>query len=121
MAVEGKHVYLDKKEMKREKLKRCPLCGYDKQILHPMTINISDQSWVKLNEIAKFGKDFKLRNTAYHDIRIHRTFDDLNLRLIDGMSYEVNLDMCLECVDKIGYRHKFKKKHIQKLYATKQL
>lgn len=121
MAAEEKHVYLDKTEMKRARLRRCPLCGYDKQILHPMIIKISDQSWVKLNEIAKFGEDFKLRNTSYHDPRIHKTFDDMNLRLIDGPSYEVNVDMCLECIDKVGYRHKFKKKHIQRLYATKQI
>lgn len=119
--VEDKHVYLDKQEMKRAKSKRCPLCGSEQEILHPMIINISDPSWVKLNEIAKFGKDFKLCNTSYHDPKIHRTFDDLNLRLIDGASYEVNIDMCLECLDKIGYRHKFKKKHIQKLYVTKQI
>ena len=119
--VEKKHVYLDKKEMKRAKSRKCPLCGTEQEILHPMIINISDSSWVKLNEIAKFGKDFKLCNTSYHDPKIHRTFDDLNLRLIDGPSYEVNLDMCLECFDKIGYRHKFKKKHVQKLYTTKSI
>ena len=119
--VEDKHIYLDKKEMKRAKSRRCPLCASEQEILHPMIINIDDSSWVKLNEVAEFGKDFKLNNTSYHDPKIHRTFDDLNLRLINGMSYEVNLDMCLECIDKIGYRHKFKKKHIQKLYVTKQI
>ena len=119
--VEDKHVYLDKQEMKRAKSKRCPLCGLDQELLYPMIIKISDPSWKKLNEIAVFGKDFKLNTTSYHDPRIHRTFDDLTLRLINGMSYEVNVDMCLECIDKVGYRHKFKRKHVQKLYATKQI
>lgn len=121
MPVEDKHIYLDKQEIKRSKLRRCPLCGSDQEILHPMIIKISDPTWVKLNEIAKFGEDFKLTNTSYHDPKIHKTVDDVNLRLINGTSYEVNLDMCLECMDKIGYRHKFKRKHIQKLYTTKQI
>lgn len=116
--VEDKHVYLDKQEMKRAKTKRCPLCGFDKEHLHPMIIKIGEASWIKLNEISKYDVEFKLRNTSYHNPKIHKTVDDINLRLINGMSYEVNLDMCLECTDKIGYRHKFKGKHVQKLYAT---
>ena len=121
MMVEDKHVYLDKQEMKKSKLRRCPLCGEEQDLLHPMVINLNDKSWVKLNEIAKFGIDFKLRNTSHHNPKINKSFDDLTLQLINGPSYEVNLDMCLDCTNKIGYRHKFKGKRIQKLYATKSI
>lgn len=119
--VEDKYVYSDKQQMKRVKARRCPLCGFDKENLHPMIIKISEQSWIKLNEISEYDVGFKLRNTSYHDPKINKTVDDFNLRVIDGMCYEVNLDMCLECIDKVGYRHKFKGKHIQKLYATAQI
>lgn len=118
--IEDKHFFLDKQEMKRAKLKRCLLCGTEQERLHPMIINLNDQSWVKLNEIGVYGKDFKLRNTSHHN-PINKTFDDVNLKVINGMSYEVGLDMCLDCVQKIGHRHKYKKNHIQNAYATKQI
>ncbi len=121
MTVQNKQVYLDKQEMKRVRLRRCPLCGIDQEILHPLIIKINDKSWVKLNEIAIYGKDFKLNNTGFHNPKIDGTVDDLTLKPINGPSYEVSVDMCLECIDKIGYRHKFKRRYIQKSYTTKQI
>ncbi len=121
MVVEKKEAYLSKQEMKRTKSRRCLLCGTDQEILYPMIIKINNQSWVKLNEVAVFGKDFKLNSTGFHQPKIDGTVDDLNLKPINGPSYEVSIEICLECINKIGYRHKFKKKYVQKLYATKQI
>ena len=117
--VQDKEFYLDKKEMKRAILKRCVLCGKDQENLFPMVLKVNDATWTRLHEIATSENKIHLNSTGYHNPYIDRVLDDLTLKPIKGTSYEVSIEMCEECIDKIGYRHKFRLKHAQMIYATK--
>ena len=119
MTVQNKEFYLAKQEMKKSQLKRCIICGYDHEILMPQVLKVNNITWVKLHEIAVKESHLHLSNTGYCIPNIDGTVDDLTLKPINGMSYQVSIDLCLECIDKIGYRHKYKNKYVNRQYATK--
>ncbi len=111
--------YLEKPALKKSKLKRCLLCGKDKDILMPQKLKVNQATFQKIGEIATEFSNVHLNNTEFHNPHIDGTVDDLTLKPIKGMSFEVFIDICLDCIDMIGHRHKFKKKYINTQYATK--
>lgn len=119
MTVQSKDYYTDKKEMTRSKLKRCLLCGIDKEILMPNPLKVNQQTWQKLNEIRTKDDYLHFRNSSYHNPKIDGTVDDITLKPIDGMSFDISVEMCLDCIDKIGHKHKFKKKYLNTPFAHK--
>jgi hypothetical protein len=119
MPVQSKEYYLEKKEMTKVQAKLCILCGKYKEILMPELLTVNEKTWKLLWEVKQKNTYFKLNNSSYHNPHIDGTVDDITLKPIKGMGYQVNIETCLECQDKIGHRHQHKDKYINKNYASK--
>ena len=103
---------LDKQEMKRTKLKRCALCGRDKEILFAQVLKINSKTFNRLKEIATEFSELTIIQQMFYFPEIDGVIDDLTLKPIDGTGFQVSFRMCQECLHKIAWRHKYKSKHI---------
>lgn len=109
--------YLDKPEMTKVKSKRCLVCGHEKEHLFPLILKLNQETMNKINESNHEARIF-VNQINRHIYELDGKRDDLTLKPINGMCYEVSTDLCLECIDKMGYKHKFKSKH---LYNTRTI
>lgn len=109
MPAEDIHFILDKQEMKKSKLKRCLLCGRDKENLFPQNLKVNQKTFDKLSATADEFSCLKVLSQQKHIPVIDAVIDDLNLKLINGIGYQVNLKMCQECLHRIAWRHKHKR------------
>lgn len=116
MTAEELNIALDKQEMKRTILKRCSLCGRDKEYLFAQVLKVNQKTFDKLNEVSNEFSQLTILNQTNHIPEIDGVIDDFTLKVIKGMGYQVSFRMCQECIHKIGWRHKYKKKP---LYATR--
>jgi len=110
-------------EMKKAKKYRCILCGKDVEKLYAGTLRVNSKDITKIQEIAISFPESNLfiNSMGSHTPEIDGVVDDLNLKPIRGTSFEISIDMCFDCLDKLGFRHKFKRKHIKKMFATKRI
>ncbi len=111
MGAEDIKFALDKQEMKRVKLSRCLLCSRDKENLFSQVIKVNQETMDKLLELAKEKEDLTILNQTNHIGIIDGVIDEIELKLIDGMGYQVSFRMCQECLKRIAWRHKYKKKN----------
>ena len=121
MAVKEKEFYDQKQEIKKSKSKRCLLCGIDHEILMAQILKVNELTWNKLNEVHNKDTYLVLVNTSFNNPHIGGATDDLTLKQISGTCYEVNLELCLECIDRIGHKHKFKKKYLNIPFANRYI
>jgi DNA-directed RNA polymerase subunit RPC12/RpoP len=105
--------------MEGAKSYRCILCGKDVEKLYPNVFKVNKKNYEKIKEIRSKESNFKLIKTETHIPQIDGTLDDINLKPILGYSFDINIDVCFDCVDCIGWRHKFKLERAKKIYATK--
>ena len=115
MGAEDIHIALDKQEMKRVKLQRCALCGIDKELLFAQIFRVNQKTLDHLKELATEYSCLTILNQTKHIPVIDAVIDDMTLKLIDGMGYQVSFRMCKKCLEKIAHRHKYKKSCV---YAT---
>jgi len=100
---------------------RCLHCGRDVERLYPQVYNVNPQTFKTINEIKTKESNFKLIKTEAANPKLFIKLDDISLKPIRGTCYNVNIDVCFSCIDKIGWRHKFMDKQRSRLYATKPL
>ena len=109
MTAIDKSIALEKQEMKRFKLKRCALCTNYKEILFPQIIKVNEKTFNIIKNSADEDTKLLVLDRHKHIPVIDKVVDDVTLKLIDGYGYKVNLDICQDCLAKIGHRHKYKK------------
>lgn len=100
---------------------RCIHCGHDTDELYPINLIVSEKTWNKINEITRPESFLKLMKTERFIPELTKKFDDVELKPIDGLAFHINLSVCRDCVEKIGWKHKFFKKYINVSYATQQV
>lgn len=111
-----------KREIKVEQgFFRCLHCGRDVERLYPQVYNVNSVTFKKLNEIKTKDSNFRLISSSPANPKIFIRLDDITLKPIDGTCFNVNVDVCFSCVDKIGWRHKFLDKQRARLYTNKPL
>ena len=111
-----------KREVKvKQGVFRCLHCGKDADRLYPQTYNLNSVTFKRINEIKTKESNFRLINTTPANPKIFVRLDDITLNPINGTCFNVNLDVCFSCIDKIGWRHKFLTKYRTRLYAQKPL
>ena len=109
MAAEDINFALDKQEMRRVKLERCALCSRDKENLFPQVVKVNKKTFNHLKEVANEFSEFTVLNQTNYIPVIDATIDDITLKLIDGLGYQVSFRMCQECLHRIAWKHKYKK------------
>lgn len=100
---------------------RCLHCGRDVERLYPMTYDVNGSTFQRIQEIKDKDSNFRLINTSPANPKIYKKLDDITLKPIKGTCFNVNIDVCFSCIDKVGWRHKFMDKHKARLYANKPL
>jgi hypothetical protein len=95
---------------------RCLLCGRDAERLYPQTYNLNGSTFQKINEIKTRDSNFRLISSSPANPKLFLKLDDITLKPISGTCFNVNIDVCFSCIDKIGWRHKFMSKHKNRLY-----
>ncbi|HEC65414.1 MAG TPA: hypothetical protein ENI23_08975 [bacterium] len=100
---------------------RCLHCGSDVERLYPQVYNVNAQTLKKLIEIKTKDSNFRIITETQVHPKIFVKLDDVTLRPISGTCYNVNLDVCFSCIDKVGWRHKFMTKQRNRLYGAKPL
>ncbi len=100
---------------------RCLHCGNDVERLYPQTYNLGPSTFKIIKEISVKDSNFRVVSQAPANPKIFVRLDDINLKPIKGTCYNVNLDVCFSCIDKIGWRHKFLSKQRNRLYIRKGL
>ena len=100
---------------------RCIHCGHDTDELYPINLVVGEKSFKKVQEISSPESFLKLIKTERFIPALTKKFDDVNLKPIDGLSFHINLCVCRDCVDRIGWKHKFFKKYLPVSYATNQV
>lgn len=104
----------------RAKRARCIHCGEDVERLYATNLAVNDKTFKLLAEISDKDTNFHLVNSNHSIYNLVGKVDDVTLKPINGMCYTVSLNVCFTCIDKIGLRHKFKRKHLKK-FVTKQV
>ena len=100
---------------------RCLHCGKDAERLYPQCYNVNSVTFKKIQEIKTPESKFRLIGTSPCNSKIFIKLDDITLKPIDGTCFNVNIDVCFSCIDKIGWRHKFLTNQRNRLYANKPL
>lgn len=100
---------------------RCLHCGRDVERLYPQTYNVNSVTFKRLNEIKTKDSNFRVVSSSPANPKIFIRLDDITLKPINGTCFNVNIDVCFSCVDKIGWRHKFLSNQRTRLYAEKPL
>ena len=100
---------------------RCLHCGKDAERLYPFTYNVNGSTFQRISEIKTKNSNFRLISTSPANPKIFVKLDDITLRPIKGTCFNVNIDVCFSCIDKVGYRHKYLDKHKARLYVRKGL
>ena len=100
---------------------RCLHCGRDVERLYPQVYNVNSVTLKKIMEIKTRDSNFRVINTSPCNPKIFVKLDDIALRPIDGTCFNINIDVCFSCIDKIGWRHKFMDKQRARLFAAKPL
>ncbi len=118
-----KALFERRREYKRDiSIKRCPLCGRDTDTLFPENLVVSKKTYNKLLNISANNKNkIFLTGRELIDKRFVKKYDEYTLKFINGYAYKINLEVCRNCLEKIGYRHKYLKKHKDRLIATKTI
>ena len=111
MGAEDINIALDKQELKRGKLKRCLLCTKERDYLFFQVVKVNQAILNILLENAKEKEDITILNQTNHIPILDGVIDDLTLKPIDGMGYQVSVGMCKNCLEKTAWRHKYKKKN----------
>ena len=104
----------------KDKRVRCVHCGEDVERLYATNLAVNEKTFKLLAEISDKDTEFHMVNSEYVVYDLVGKVDDVTLKPINGMSYTVSLNVCFTCIDKIGFRHKFKRKHLKK-FNTKQV
>ncbi len=100
---------------------RCMACGHDKERLYPQVYNVGPEAKKIIEEIAGKDSNFRIVSAAPANPKIFMRVDDITLRPIKGICYNINIDVCHNCIDKVGWRHKFLDKYKSRLYADTPL
>ena len=100
---------------------RCLHCGRDVERLYPQSYNVNPLTLKRMQEIATKDSNFRIVSTSPCNSKIFVKLDDITLKPIDGTCFNVNIDVCFSCIDKVGWRHKFLDKHRARLFAAKPL
>lgn len=100
---------------------RCLHCGRDIERLYPQVYNVNSVTFKRLNEIKTKDSNFRLISSSPCNPKIFMRLDDITLKPISGTCFNVNIDVCFSCIDKIGWRHKFMTNNSNRLYANKPL
>ena len=100
---------------------RCIHCGHDTDELYPVDMTVSERTWKKIQEINRPEMFLKLIKTERFIPELTKKFDDVELKPIDGLAFYINICVCRDCIEKIGWKHKFFKKYINMSYATAQV
>lgn len=98
---------------------RCLHCGHDVERLYPFVYNVERKTFEKIMEISDNKHRVHLVNITPADPRIFKKLDDITLRPIHDQCYNVNIDVCFKCMQKVGHRHKYLAKYKNMIYATK--
>lgn len=103
-------------EVVKQAFVRCGFCGHDVERLFPDIVTISQANYLKMHELMKESKTFM---KVISMERAHKGFtgqiDDMDTKQIDGTAFKVNVEICSECLARMGRRHKYIKK--QKLVS----
>lgn len=100
---------------------RCLSCGNDAERLYPQVYDVNESIFKQIQEIITKDSNFRLIGSSPANPRICKKLDDMTLRPISGTCFNVNIDVCFSCIDKVGWRHKFMDRHKARLYANKPL
>ena len=101
---------------------RCGFCGRDVELLFPFPITVNQKTYEKIIEIThKNGRAIQLISKNPCNSKISVKLDDFTMQPINGFAYNISMDFCRECLDKIGTRHQYGKKKKAKSLATKHL
>lgn len=122
MEVNQEKLLEGKRQIKvKQGLFRCLHCGRDVDRLYPQVYNVNSKTLKQIMEIKTKGSNFKLINSSPANPKLFIRLDDITLKPISGTCFNINIDICFSCIDKIGWRHKFLKKQRSRLYAAKPL
>ncbi len=100
---------------------RCLHCGRDVDRLYPQVYNVNPKTLKQIMEIKTKNSNFRLINSSPANPKLFIRLDDITLKPISGTCFNINIDICFSCIDKIGWRHKFLRKQRSRLYAAKPL
>ena len=100
---------------------RCTLCGNDVERLYPQVYNVNGSTFQKISEIKTRDSNFRLISSSPANPKLFLKLDDVTLKPISGTCFNVNIDVCFSCIDRVGWTHKFMDKHRNRLYASKRL
>ena len=100
---------------------RCLHCGNDADRLYPQCFNVNSVTFQRLQEIKNKDSNFRLITSSPCNPKIFIKLDDITMRPIDGNCFNVNIDVCFSCIDKICWRHKFMTNQRNRHYANKPL
>lgn len=96
---------------------RCPYCGKDVEKVYPIKAEVSKETYYRIIEI---DSTIKLLGTSIVD-RLDKQLDDISMKIIEGLVFNISLNVCVECLDELGRKHKFNKLRKLNSYATKRL
>lgn len=100
---------------------RCLKCGRDVERLYPQVYNVNGSTFQKIQEIITRDSNFRLISSSPANPKLFLRLDDITLKPISGTCFNVNIDVCFSCIDRIGWTHKFMSKQRNRLYTSKRL
>lgn len=99
-----------KEVKKKTTFVRCNFCGKDTDQVFPYLITVGEKTFNLMEEINKSrGNNLKVISKNLAIKGVVDKIDEITCKPINGFTYQVNGDACRNCIDKIGWRHKFNK------------
>ena len=83
---------------------------------------LSEKTFLRLWEVFKHsGARFEVIKRECVNYPINYIIDEFTLKPIHGVATHVDLDVCRNCLAKIGHRHKFSKWQEKARFVTSQV
>ena len=111
------------KLVRKTKWSRCSLCNKDVESIFPSgTMVVSERTFLKLWEVFKHsGARFEIIKREHVVYPINYVIDEFTMKPINGVATHVDLDVCRNCLAKIGARHKFSRWQERARFVTSQV
>lgn len=96
---------------RKTKYSRCAICNKDVESIFPTgTVTVGDKTFSQLfKAFSEAGARFSLIKREYIKYPLNYVIDEITLKPINGIAHNIDMDICRQCLSKMGHRHKLSK------------